>query len=221
MKYTINNKTRINKYTVALATSTAMMTSASAATIAWGEFDLDATVSEISTKGTLIKAFNMVNSDRVGTDTTTINGVTFTAIDLGRPLRSINGSTEVSTGDASLDLLFRQFKHFTTGPITLTDLTIGVEYELQTFFGYNLGTQLAMNVGDGITIQKTSSGTVENGAWITGTFIADATTQGFHSSYDANTRSFISGYQLRSVPEPSSAVLIGLGGLALILHRHR
>ncbi len=198
-----------------------MMTSASAATIAWGEFDLDAAVSEISTKGTLIKAFNMVNSDRVGTDTTTINGVTFTAIDLGRPLRSIS---EVSTGDASLDLLYRQFKRFVTGPVILTALTIGVEYGLQTFFGYNSGSPLTMNVGDGITIQKRSSGTIENGAWITGTFTADATTQNFHSSAQTNVNSFLSGYQLReitSAPEPSSTALIGLGALALILRRSK
>ncbi len=221
MKYTINNKTRINKYTVALATSTAMMASASAATIAWAEFDLDAAPGEISTNGTSIEAFNMANNDvREGTDTTTINGVTFTTTNRGAV---IYGDTlGVSTGDANLDLLYRHAKSFSTGPFTLTNLTIGNEYELQTFFGWNLfGSRITMNVGDGSTIQKTSSGTTENGAWITGTFIADATTQGFHSSFGTDTTSYLSGYQLRSVPEPSSTVLIGLGGLALILRRHR
>ncbi len=223
MKYTINNKTRINKYTVALATSTAMMASSSAATIAWGEFDLAAAPSEISTNGTSIEAINMVNSNRVGTDTTTINGITFTATNLGSQV--YNGPVGVSTGDANLDLLYRQLRGFSTDPFTLTDLTIGNEYELQTFFGYNLfGVRFTMNVGDGTTIQKTSSGTVENGAWITGTFIADATTQIFHSSFGTDTISYLSGYQLRDispVPEPSSTVLIGLGGLALILRRSK
>ncbi len=223
MKYTINNKTRINKYTVALATSTAMMASASAATIVWGEFDLDAAASEISTKGTLIEAINMVNSNRVGTDTTTINGITFTATNLGSQVYA--GNFEVSTGDASLDLLYRQIRIFPTGPFTLTNLTIGNEYELQNFLGFSInGVNYLMNVGDGITIEKTSSGTTENGAWITGTFIADATTQTFHSSSDSSVSSFLSGYQLRdisSVPEPSSTALIGLGYLALILRRGR
>ncbi len=231
MKYTINNKTRINKYTVALATSTAMMASASAATIAWGEFDLDAKASEISTNGTSIEAFNMVNPDREGIDTTTINGVTFIAIAFGS--QGYNGTVGVSTGDANLDLLYQQVRRLATGPVsltnpnrfTLTNLTIGNEYELQNFLGFSRnGFNYPMNVGDGSTIQKTSSGTVENGAWITGTFIADATTQIFHSSYGTSTRSQLSGYQLReisSVPEPSSTALIGLGGLALILRRSK
>ncbi len=227
MKYTINNKTRINKYTVALATSTAMMASASAATIAWGEFDLDAAPGEISTNGTSIEAWNLVNNDaREATDTTTINGVVFTANNLFDSGYYTNDTFGVSTGDDSLDLLYLQANYsYSLDPITLTGLTIGNEYELQSFFGDNrTGLNLTMNVGNSITIQKTSSGTVNNGAWIIGTFTADATTQDFHSSYGASRSSFLSGYQLReisSVPEPSSAVLIGLGGLALILRRSK
>ncbi len=228
MKYTINNKTRINKYTVALATSTAMMASASAATIAWGEFDLAAAPGEISTKGTSIEAWNLVNNEaREYTDTTTINGVVFTATNLFDSGEYQEDTFGVSTGDASLDLLYLQasYNYGDTSPITLTGLTIGVEYELQTFFGHNrVGISPKMNVGDGITIQKTSSGSVENGAWIIGTFTADATTQNFLSSFGTDTISYLSGYQLReisSVPEPSSTALIGLGGLALILRRRK
>ncbi len=227
MKYTINNKTRINKYTVALATSTAMMTSASAATIAWGEFDLAAAPGEISTKGTSIEAWNLVNTDaREATDTTTINGVLFTANNLFNSGYYRDTDFGVSTGDDSLDLLYLQASYsYSDAPITLTGLTIGNEYELQSFFGSNRsGTNHLMNVGDSITIQKTSSGTVENGAWIIGTFTADATTQGFHSAYNNYKDSWLSGYQLRdisSVPEPSSTALIGLGALALILRRSK
>ncbi len=250
MKYTINNKTRINKYTVALATSTAMMASSSAATIAWGEFDLDTAVSEISTNGTLIEALNLVNTDdREYTDTTTINGVVFTATNLFDTGYYGDHTFGVSTVDANLDLLYLQanYNYDSTSPITLTGLTIGVEYELQSFFGYHIigagitmnrrrmlfypsrsdkinGGGMTMNVGDSITIQKTSSGPVNNGAWIIGTFTADATTQNFHSASGSSKKNFISGYQLRdisSVPEPSSAVLIGLGGLALILRRSK
>ncbi len=218
MKYTINNKTRINKYTVALATSTAMMASASAATIAWGEFDLDAAPGEISTNGTLVEALNITG----GANTTTINGVTFTANNLFGNSES-NADNGVRTGDANLDLLYLN-ADYSYDPMTLTGLTIGNEYELQTFFGYNLGVNYLMTVGDGNTLQKTSSGTIENGAWIIGTFTADATTQNFHSGIGTSTEPWFSGYQLRdisSVPEPSSAVLIGLGGLALILRRSK
>ncbi len=227
MKYTINNKTRINKYTVALATSTAMMASSSAATITWGEFDLAAAASEISTKGTSIEAWNLVNTDaREATDTTTINGVVFTATNLFDTGYYGDQTFGVSTGDANLDLLYLQanYNYENTNPVTLTGLTIGVEYELQSFYGNNLGIPLTMNVSDGITIQKRSSGTVENGAWIIGTFIADATTQDFNSGIDSNRSNSISGYQLRdisSVPEPSSTALIGLGALALILRRRK
>ncbi len=227
MKYTINNKTRINKYTVALATSTAMMASASAATIAWGEFDLDAAASEISTNGTSIEAINMVNTDaREATDTTTINGVVFTATNLFDSGHYTNDTFGVSTGDASLDLLYLQASFDSNNTqLILTGLTIGNEYELQSFFGWNrTGTVFVMNINDGNTVQKRSLGTVENGAWIIGTFTADATTQDFHSSAGFSTNNFLSGYQLReisSVPEPSSTALIGLGGLALILRRRR
>ncbi len=228
MKYTINNKTRINKYTVALATSTAMMASASAATIAWGEFDLAAAPGEISTKGTSIEAWNLVGTDaREATDTTTINGVVFTATNLFDSGYYANQTFGVSTGDANLDLLYLQasYNYGNNSPITLTGLTIGNEYELQSFFGDNRpGVSFMMTVGDGINVQKTSSGTVENGAWIIGTFTADATTQNFLSSHTHISQNFLSGYQLRdisSVPEPSSAVLIGLGGLALILRRSK
>ncbi len=219
MKYTINNKTRINKYTVALATSTAMMASASAATIAWGEFDLDAAPGEISTNGTLLEALNITG----GANTTTINGVTFTANNLfgGSDSNQDNG---VRTGDANLDLLYLNAS-YEYGPITLRGLTIGDEYELQSFFGYNLnGSSFTMNVGDGDTIQKTASGDARNGTWITGAFTADATTQNFHFGPGSSKEIWLSGYQLRDislVPEPSSAVLIGLGGLALILRRRR
>ncbi len=224
----MNNKTRINKYTVALATSTAMMASASAATITWGEFDLAAAASEISTKGTSIEAWNLVNTDaREATDTTTINGVVFTANNLFDSGYFTNDTFGVSTGDANLDLLYLQASYsYDYNSVTLEDLTIGNEYELQIFYGDNRpGLNLMMNVGDGSTIQATSSGTIENGAWIIGTFTADATTQNFHSSFgNFNNTSYLSGYQLReilSVPEPSSTALIGLGGLALILRRRK
>ncbi len=228
MKYTINNKTRINKYTVALATSTAMMASSSAATIAWGEFDLAAAPGEISTNGTSIEAWNLVNTDaREATDTTTINGVVFTATNLFDTGYNDDDTFGVSTGDANLDLLYLQanYNYDSISPITLTGLTIGVEYELQNFLGYNInGVNYSMNVGDGTTVQKISSGAINNGAWIIGTFTADATTQDFHSGISSNRNNWLSGYQLReisSVPEPSSTVLIGLGGLALILRRSK
>ncbi len=215
----MNSKLRINKYTIVLAISTAMMASASAATISWGDFDLDAAPSEINLNGTFVEAFNIVNHDnQLNTSTTTINGVTFTAKNLFR-----NGSDlpfGANTGDASLDLLY-QYAGDSPNPITLTDLAIGGEYELQIFLSY---AGFKMSVGDGTTIQKTSSGTIEDGAWIIGTFTADATTQNYQSQLENVPQNFLSGYQLRdisSVPEPSSTVLIGLGGLALILRRSK
>ncbi len=215
----MNNKTRINKYTIALAISIVMITSASAATISWGDFDLDAAPGEINLNGTFVEAFNIVSNDsQLNTSTTTINGVTFTAKNL------FNNSNAVpfgaNTGDANLDLLYL-YAGDQLNPITLTDLAIGGEYELQIFLSY---AGFKMNVGDGTTIQKTSSGTIEDGAWIIGTFTADATTQNYQSQLEGIPFNFLSGYQLRdisSVPEPSSTVLIGLGGLALILRRRK
>ncbi|MBK1853660.1 PEP-CTERM sorting domain-containing protein [Verrucomicrobiaceae bacterium 5K15] len=71
-----------------------------------------------------------------------------------------------------------------------------------------------------------------SGDYIIGTFVATAATQSFETAgtSDGGTnwtdggRSQINGIQLRQiaeVPEPSSAALLGLGGLALILRRRK
>ena len=63
------------------------------------------------------------------------------------------------------------------------------------------------------------------GLLMTGTFTADATTQDFTTSGFESTGvsigSQLNAITLYEVPEPSSAALLGLGGLALILRRRK
>ena len=61
-----------------------------------------------------------------------------------------------------------------------------------------------------------------HGSFVIGTFTADSSTQAFTfaaaSGYDANRTQFIA-MQLRVIPEPSAALLGGLGVLALLRRR--
>lgn len=82
-----------------------------------------------------------------------------------------------------------------------------------------------LNNRDSVTFAGETSGDS-----IIGTFVADATTQSFdhqgtRNAFDTNSggQGQINAFQLRviSVPEPSSAALLGLGGLALLQRRRK
>jgi len=113
----------------------------------------------------------------------------------------------------------------------LTGLTSGQQYRIQALVYDGRGPQ----TGRTLEIDGATMGTYANGingtSWgpgllMTGTFTADATTEQSFTIETLETTGASSGSQLNAitlytVPEPSSAALLGLGGLALILRRRK
>lgn len=73
-----------------------------------------------------------------------------------------------------------------------------------------------MTFGDGL------GNTVDlNGQFAIGTFTASGTTQDLTALANGFGQAHINAFQVRAVPEPSSAALLGLAGFALILRRRK
>jgi len=222
----MKNTNRLQSYASALAASTAMIGAASAASISWGTFNDDpSAASEISTTGTLHQAVNLVSDGSLAGGTTTVNGVDFADTNLfSNGYAALNPS--VDTGDAGLNSLYSSFG-YNGGNVSITGLTIGFEYQVQVFYGDNRAGTAARDMVVGTaqpTVQATATENLADGVWVIGTFTADATSQTFWAGQtDSSTVSEISAFQVRqtAVPEPSSAALLGLGGLALIMRRRK
>lgn len=114
---------------------------------------------------------------------------------------------------------------------TLSGLTSGQQYRVQALIYDGRGNHTGRTVTfDGVDMGVYANG-VSGVSWgpgllVTGTFTADAATQDFTiETFEPSGGS--AGNQLNAitlysvVPEPSSAALLGLGGLALILRRRK
>jgi hypothetical protein len=123
--------------------------------------------------------------------------------------------------------------HGNTSPaaVTLSGLTVGQEYELQVWVAdyrqfppntYNRSQTLtAGNTSGSLTYLQTNGSGISlgavSGSYIIGTFTADTSTQSI--TLDANSSTQLNAMQLRTIPEPSAALLGGLGLLALARRR--
>lgn len=111
--------------------------------------------------------------------------------------------------------------------LTFNQLAIGTPYEIQLFltdtrlpFFAHLwsGTQVG---APALTLDTSTAAHV-----VTGTFTADSTSQTLTLRRDNNTNALdgsfgpgLNAFQLRTVPEPASAIFLALGGISLCLRR--
>lgn len=203
--------------------------SAHAATISWSSsaFLTDNTspwamvTGQFNTTGTQILAENS------GGGAVSFDGIDFTAPTVGVFDASFggfydSGSTLAATGT---------YKNGNAvGTVNLTGLTSGYTYRIQAllFDGrtiYNGRTVLFDGVNQGVYANGVS-GDWGDGLLATGTFVADASTQSFTVHAREAGGVLLAGGQLNAltlyqtaVPEPSAALLGGLGMLALLRRR--
>ena len=198
--------------------------------------------SQISNAGTQLVSFNFGTSSSV-----VVNGETFTGYSGGGAFTGTNfqpgGGTII--GDFNTDYTGNNVTgmtttdegnllntaNYATGGINtkMTGLTSGVTYEVQLLLVDNRSgfTTRNMHISeDGTTwasllVDYTSNGATPYARLVETTFTANDTEQAFRWGIQNIGDYEGAAMQIRTVPEPSSAALLGLGGLALILRRKK
>lgn len=219
--------------TLAALAAFALAGSAHAATIAWsgsafltnGTSPWALVTGQFDTTGTQILAENSgggaVSFDGINFTAPTIGfGNTFSGYHSGSPV------TLASTGTWSNS----------AGTVNLTGLTSGYTYRIQALVIDGRASDGIQTItGRTVLFDGTNQGVFANGifgvTWgdgllVTGTFVADASTQSFTIQTRNPANTLNTGGQLNAltlyqtaIPEPSTALLGGLGLLALLLRR--
>lgn len=198
-----------------------------AAIISWGTPQNVTAVTDISTTGTLVTAANL------GTTTSyTINGVTFTGnttLWTGTGNANFTGYVAHAVGGDYGNALStgRYTNGGTTATLVLSGLTIGTTYQLQIWFNdLRDGTPdiVRYNMG-GSTVDLTTdtdggTGGTDLSQYALGTFTATATSENLTATtVSGGGGPTLNMFQVRAIPETSSALLGGLGLLALLRRR--
>jgi hypothetical protein len=216
-----------------------------AAIIIWGPATNVSGDTDVSIDGTLVAAFNIGAPD---VPTTTVNGVTLTALGLsGSTVTSGNftfqapqpflfnddvGSTNppFSTLSAPYQTLLSSFAG--RGPFTLTisGLTPGHSYEFEWWTSESAnalsGIFTTATAGSSVELNANTAGQVGGtGQFAIGTFTADGPNEVI--TFTGSPLTFLDGLELREVPvpvpvpEPSSLALFALGGAVAGWRRRR
>lgn len=116
-------------------------------------------------------------------------------------------------------------------PFRFQNLTVGHAYQFQMFFDDSRGFSgvggrmqtigsLATTVNTIVAAENTADALGGVGQYVTGTFVADATTQTVPIQGSVATQ--LNAFQIRditNVPEPTSMAILGLGGVAWLARR--
>lgn len=229
---------------------------AQAAIISWGASTTIFNDNDVSTLGTLERAFTFVRPDSSTGPfgPATVNGVAFatfgvasnpTSITIGNTtvfgsggtnsVESFNGlgsgSNPFSSLSADYKLLLSTGVYNDGGGLILQlgGLQIGQPYQFQVFVNDSRnGATRTETVTAGNTVSLAFSSTQSSGGvgqYVIGTFIADNSgsqiIQFTNENPQVGSASQINGFQLRVVPEPSSAalLLIGVGSIPFLRRR--
>jgi len=231
---------------LAFAAFCTFASSAHGATILWNApvpYTTDGSASDVlnleNSGGTLVVA-----EYASGSGTQTVNGIPFAegfteyAGYNATTAQALNGFT---TNNAAYDTVLNGFAYDGSNPntLTITGLTAGTEYEVQLWGFDNRGGENArtesfstvsggqnINGGNLATYDASTIFALGSAVSVTGTFVADGTgdeviyVNGVGQS-QTNLNAFTVQAVPAVVPEPASAMLLGIGGLGLCMMTRR
>lgn len=226
-----------SRWLVAALVAMAWAGDARAGLITWGTAQQITGDADVSTNGVSDRAYLFAGASG---PTATINGVTFSEFsDQATDTTTFTGSANGAFGSSNppysslsteyKSVLANGFFNLVTGTdatLTLNNLTVGTPYEIQVWVNDSRGFDRSETVsGSPTLVFNTTLSDGGLGQFVIGTFVADASSQllTFSPATDSSVAQ-INGLQLRSiaaVPEPSSLVILGSGGLGLLAYGRR
>lgn len=237
---------KLKTVSLAALSAVSIVDSLSAASILWDAPTAVVSEDDVSLNGTLVIARQAtvtyvdqtINGVLFSGTTNTQNGVTF---GLPSGWGGYDPSSYVVGAAGTPGTLSTSYQRMLTGAwygssagtstISLSGLTLGQEYEVQIWVAdyrqfppntYNRSETLtAGNTSGALTYLQTDQSGFNlgsaSGSYILGTFTADSTSQTIGVTSASSSQ--LNALQLRAIPEPSTALLGGLGMLALLRRR--
>ena len=223
-----------------------MAASSHAAVITWQTPTTISGNTDVSTTGTLDRAYNMTNQSGSGAG---VNGVSFLAFNVtsNTTTSATVGNTTVAASSGNLFSTLANGSSPSAAPfsslssaygtilgqavrinvdmtLTLNSLTVGQTYQLQIWTNKSTANSYAFTATAGNSVALDSNTTNVNGGvgqFVLGSFTANAVSQAV--TFTPNSGAFVefSAFQLRAIPEPSSIALLTLGGAGLLFASRR